>query len=59
VSVHRRLSSALRGWQQRYPRSPSARVAGWLDRVLPARLREYDFPLNLGDTMFLAARRGS
>jgi hypothetical protein len=26
---------------------------------LPTRLREYDFPLNLGDTMFLAARRQS
>jgi SAM-dependent methyltransferase len=59
VSVHRRLSSSLRGWQQRYPGSRSASVAGWLDRVLPTRLREYDFPLNVGDTMFLAARRQS
>ena len=59
VTVHRRLSSSLRGWQQRYPGTRSARVAGWLDRVLPARVREYDFPLNLGDTVFLAARRTS
>jgi SAM-dependent methyltransferase len=59
VTVHRRLSSSLRGWQQRYAGSRSARVAGWLHRMLPAGVREYDFPLNLGDTIFLAARRTS
>ncbi len=57
VTVHRRLSSSLRGWEQRYRGSRSARAATWLRHALPAAIRDFDFPLNLGDTVFLAARK--
>jgi 2-polyprenyl-3-methyl-5-hydroxy-6-metoxy-1,4-benzoquinol methylase len=59
VTVHRRLSSSLRGWEKRYAGTRSARVAERLRLVLPAAIREFDFPLNLGDTVFLAARKQS
>jgi 2-polyprenyl-3-methyl-5-hydroxy-6-metoxy-1,4-benzoquinol methylase len=57
VTVHRRLSSSLKGWEQRYPASRSARLARWLRLALPERVRDFDFPLNVGDTLFLAARK--
>ena len=59
VTVHRRLSSSLRGWEKRYEGTQSARVAEWLRVVMPAAIRDFDFPLNLGDTVFLAARKPS
>jgi SAM-dependent methyltransferase len=57
VTIYRRLGSSLRGWEHRYRGSWSASVAGWLAAVLPERIRAFDFPLNLGDTVFLAARK--
>ena len=57
VAVHRRLSSSLRGWEHRYAGTRSARVAEWLRHVLPPAVRDFDFPLNLGDTVFVAARK--
>ena len=36
VTVHRRLSSSLRGWEQRYRGSRSARAATWLRHALPS-----------------------
>jgi SAM-dependent methyltransferase len=57
VRVYRRLGSALKALARSRSRSFLARVAAGAERVSPAWLQRLDIPLNLGDTLCLAARK--
>jgi SAM-dependent methyltransferase len=57
VCVHRRLRSALQALARFHSESASGGLAGALLRWLPARLLDWDVPLNLGDTLALVARQ--
>ncbi len=57
VTVHRRLGSVLQSLEKFHGRSVTGRVASVVQRVLPAGLRNWCFPLNLGDTLYLVARK--
>jgi SAM-dependent methyltransferase len=55
VTVHRRLHSVLRAVA--HHRTAAGRLAVWLERHAPAAWQQCCFPLNLGDTLYLVARR--
>ncbi|HTS17801.1 MAG TPA: class I SAM-dependent methyltransferase [Verrucomicrobiae bacterium] len=57
VSVFRRLRSSLRSLDQFHANTLPGRLAKAALRILPGRLLDCGFPLNLGDTMFLVAQK--
>jgi SAM-dependent methyltransferase len=57
VTVHRRLGSALEALAQFHRRTFSGRLASVVSRLIPPRILDWSIPLNLGDTLFLAARK--
>ena len=57
ATVHRRLGSVLQSLENFYGRSMTGRIASSTRRVLPAGLQNWYFPLNLGDTLYLVARK--
>jgi len=57
VPVYRRLGSALRTLRQLHPTTIGGRLAAALGGLLPERLLEWSFPLDLGDTLYLVARK--
>lgn len=57
VSVYRRLGSALRTLRQLHPASMGGRLGAVLSAILPAALLDRAFPLDLGDTLYLVARK--
>jgi SAM-dependent methyltransferase len=57
VTVHRRLGSALQSLQNRYGRSLTGRFSSLVHRTAPDSLLNWNFPLNLGDTLRLVARK--
>lgn len=57
VTVHRRIGSALRTLHKFRSATLVGRCAGLAERVLPKALREWGVPLNLGDCLYLVARK--
>jgi SAM-dependent methyltransferase len=57
VTVHRRLGSVLQSLENFYGRSLTGRVASFAARVTPRGVLNWNFPLNLGDTLCLVARK--
>ena len=57
VSVHRRLGSVFQSLENFYGKSLTGRVASLALRVTPRGLLNWNFPLNLGDTLRLVARK--
>lgn len=57
VTVYRRAGSALRALSAFHKRSFTGRMAALALRVAPRAFLDWDFPLNLGDTLCLAARK--
>ena len=57
VSVHRRLGSVFQALENFYGKSLTGRVASLALRVTPRGLLNWNFPLNLGDTLCLVARK--
>jgi SAM-dependent methyltransferase len=57
VTVHRRLGSVLQALANFHGRSAAGRSASLLQRVAPRGLLNWNFPLNLGDTLCLVARK--
>ena len=57
VTVHRRLGSVFQSLENFYGQSLTGRVASFALRVTPRGILNWTFPLNLGDTLCLGARR--
>jgi SAM-dependent methyltransferase len=57
VTVHRRLGSALQALDKFHRTSFSGRLARFALRAAPQRLLDWEIPLNLGDTLWLVARK--
>jgi len=57
VTVHRRLGSVFQSLENFYGRSLTGRVASFALRVTPRGILNWNFPLNLGDTLCLVARK--
>lgn len=57
VRVHRRLGSVFQSVKNFYGRSLTGRLASLALRVTPGSLLNWNFPLNLGDTLCLVARK--
>jgi hypothetical protein len=57
VRVYRRLRSALQALERFHAQAVTGRVAKVMLRTLPHRFLDWDVPLNLGDTLFLAAHK--
>ena len=57
VTVHRRLGSVFQALANFYSQSLTGRVASFALRVTPRGLLNWNFPLNLGDTLCLVARK--
>ncbi len=57
VIVHRRLGSVFQSLQNRYGESLIGRLASFTLRLTPRGLLNWNFPLNLGDTLCLVARK--
>ena len=57
VTVHRRLGSVLQSLESFYGNSLTGRFASLANRALPCGVLNWNFPLNLGDTLCLVARK--
>jgi SAM-dependent methyltransferase len=57
VTVHRRLGSVFQSLENFYGRSLTGRVASFALRAAPRGILNWNFPLNLGDTLSLVARK--
>lgn len=57
VPVYRRLGSSLRTLHRLRPNAVTGRLAGGLVKMIPAPVLDWDFPLNLGDTLYMVAQR--
>ena len=57
VTVHRRLGSVFQSLENLYGQSLTGRVASLALRVTPRGILNWNFPLNLGDTLCLVARK--
>ena len=57
VTVHRRIGSSLQALERFHATSFGGRLARVLRARLPASIFQASLPLNLGDTLFLAARK--
>jgi SAM-dependent methyltransferase len=57
VTTHIHFRTALLTLQGLHPRSPAGRLAKAAYRLLPDSVLQWRFPLNLGDTVLLVARR--
>ena len=57
VAVHRRLGSVLKSLENFHGKSLTGRGASSALRVVPNRLLDWSFPLNLGDTLCLVAQK--
>lgn len=57
VTVHRRLGSALDNLARLKAGTWKGSLARWSQKLLPRFLQDWGFPLNLGDTLKMAARK--
>src|SRR5262249_30063275 len=57
VRGYRRLGSALQALERCHGGAVTGRLAKVMLRALPRALVDWDVPLNLGDTLWLAARK--
>ena len=57
VTVHRRLGSVFQSLENMRGQSLTGRVASLALRVAPRGILDWNFPLNLGDTLCLVARK--
>jgi len=57
VTVHRRLGSVLKSLAALHRQTPTGRFASFALRWTPAGFLDWSFPLNLGDTLCLVARK--